>query len=161
MEGNKNNRGRGFLPGRLEERLRATSSSRLTRIAKGERPALLAQKFLTTRRPEERLPASHFLRHEQQEFPVGFIERAEDPAQAAQEMSFFAGSSPRNLGSGLTLWEIGQLRGFFAVVEELIKGDFKRPGHFFERFDGRHSMAILYAGNVATQQPGALFNVPL
>ena len=56
---------------------------------------------------------------------------------------------------------MGKLGRLFTLVEELVDRDLQDAGEFFQRFHGRHPVAAFDAGDVATQQPGALLDVAL
>src|SRR2546422_11475109 len=73
----------------------------------------------------------------------------------------FAGAAPGNLVPSLAFREIGQLRRFLALVEELIEGDLKCAGHFLQRLDRRNRVAVFDAGDVATEKASALLDVAL
>ncbi len=72
-----------------------------------------------------------------------------------------ADAAPGDVIRRLTLREIRQLRRFLTVIKELIEWALESASEFFQRFDGRNSMTILYAGNVATKQTRSLFDVAL
>ncbi len=103
----------------------------------------------------------HFLSHVQEELAVAFVHFAKQPPELVQKTSFLSAGSKRDLVRGLAPEQVGKLRGFFAVVKELIERDLEGAGHLFERFDGRNGMAIFDARNVTAQQPGAFLDVPL
>ncbi len=103
----------------------------------------------------------HFLSHVQEELAVAFVHFAKQPPELVQKTSFLSTGPKRDLVRGLALEQVGKLRGFFAVVKELIERDLEGAGHLFERFDGRNGMAIFDARNVTAQQPGAFLDVPL
>ncbi len=107
------------------------------------------------------LPGGHFLSHEEQQAPVAFINAAKQPAKSGQKTSILATAAPCDIIRGLAFRKIGQHGRFLAVVKELIKRDLECAREFFERLDGRYRMAILNAGNVATEQTRALLNVTL
>ena len=103
----------------------------------------------------------HFLSHVQEELAVAFVHFAKQPPELVQKTSFLSAGSKRDLVRGLAPEQVGKLRGFFAVVKELIERDLEGASHLFERFDGRNGMAIFDARNVTAQQPGAFLDVPL
>ena len=70
-------------------------------------------------------------------------------------------AAPDDIVAILALGEVGKLGRFFAVIEELIEWNFEGAGQFLKRFDGRNSVAIFNAGDVATKKSRALFDVPL
>ena len=55
-----------------------------------------------------------------------------------------------------TLQKVRQFWWLFAFVEELIEWDLKRARQFFQCFNSRDSVAILYAGNITAKQAGSL-----
>ena len=78
----------------------------------------------------------------------------------------FSTGTMRNFQPELTLCrssleQIWQLRGLVAFVEELIKRDLESTRQLFQRLNSRNGMAILDAGDIASQQASALFNVAL
>ena len=90
----------------------------------------------------------HFLSHVQEELAVAFVHFAKQPPELVQKTSFLSAGSKRDLVRGLAPEQVGKLRGFFAVVKELIERDLEGAGHLFERFDGWNGMAIFDARNV-------------
>jgi hypothetical protein len=117
----------------------------------------------TSRRIRETagLAVGHLLSHVKQETAVAFFNSTHQPAKLVQQTCLFPGAAPRDIVSAPALRKVGQFRRFFSVIEKLIKRDFQSARHFFQRFDGRYGMAIFHAGNIATKQSGALFDVPL
>ncbi len=107
------------------------------------------------------LAGGHLLSHVKQKLAVAFFNATHKSAEFAQKTSLFPGAAPNDIVSALALRKVGQNGRFFSVIEELIKRDLQSARHFLERFDGRDSMAIFHARNIATKQPGALFDVPL
>jgi len=107
------------------------------------------------------LADGHFLSHVKQEPSVAFFDATHKPAKLAQKTSLFPGASPNDIVSALALRKIGENGRCLSVIEELVEWDFQSARHFLERFDGRHSMAIFHARDIATKQSGALFDVPL
>jgi len=107
------------------------------------------------------LAGGHLLSHVQQKLAVAFFNATHKSAEFVQKTSLFPGAAPNDIVSALALREVGQNGRFFSVIEELIKRDVQSARHFLECFDGRDSMAIFHARNIATKQSGALFDVPL
>jgi|SRR5271165_1115267 len=107
------------------------------------------------------LADGHFLSHVKQEPSVAIFNATHEPAKLVQKTSLFPGAAPNDIVGALALRKVGQDGRFFSVVEELIERDFQSARQFLERFDGRNSMAIFNAGDIATKQSGALFDVPL
>jgi hypothetical protein len=103
----------------------------------------------------------HFLSHVKQESPVVFFNATHEPAKLVQKTSLLPDAAPNNIVGALALRKVGEDGGFFSVVEKLIERDFQSARQFLKRFDGRNGMAILDAGDIATKQSGALFDVPL
>jgi hypothetical protein len=55
-------------------------------------------------RPNERkLPAGHFLRHVQNQFPIVFFGLAQQAAKLIEEPGVFAGAAPSDIVTRLTL----------------------------------------------------------
>ena len=107
------------------------------------------------------LAVGHLLSQIQQKPTVGFFDATHQSAELVQKTRLFPGISPNDVRSGLALRKVGEFGRFFAVIEKLIKRDFQSARQFLERFDGRNSMAIFDAGDIATKQSSALFDVPL
>src|SRR2546426_7123790 len=112
-------------------------------------------------RPWSCLAVSHLLSHMQQKLSVAFIHATHQPAELGQKTGVFAGAAPGSLIRSLAFREIGQLRRFLAVVEELIEWNLQRPGHFLQRLDRRNRVAVFDAGDVTTEKASALFDVSL
>jgi hypothetical protein len=108
-----------------------------------------------------KLAGGHLLSHVKQEPAVAFFNATHEPAKLVQQTRLFSGTAPDNVVSVLTLGKIGKLGRLFAVIEKLIEWDFQSARHFLQRLDGRNGMAIFNAGDVATKQSGALFDIPL
>src|SRR5579862_127995 len=102
-------------------------------------------------RSETSLSAGHFLGHIQHQLAVVFVGLAQQTANFVEKTRIFANAAPSDVVTRLALWEVGQLRRFLAVVEELIERHFECASQLLQRFNGRHSMAIFHAGNVATE----------
>jgi len=98
------------------------------------------------------LAVSHFLRHVQNELAVPFFHFAQQAAEFVEKACIFTEAAPRDVIRRLPLGEIRQLRRLFAVIKELIEWALESTRKFFQCFDGRYCMAILYAGNVTTKQ---------
>jgi hypothetical protein len=107
------------------------------------------------------LASCHLLSHVKQETPVVVFDATHEPPKLAQKTSIFPDAAPDDIVSALALGEVGEDGWFFSVVEKLIEWDFQSARHFFERFDGRNGMAIFNAGDIATKQSCALFDVTL
>src|SRR3989441_210435 len=102
-------------------------------------------------RPWSSLPISHLLSDVLQQPSVAFVHATQQPAELDQKTGVFAGAAPGSLVRRLAFREIGQLRRFLALVEELIEGDLKCAGHFLQRLDRGNCMAVLNAGDVTTR----------
>jgi len=107
------------------------------------------------------LAGSHLLRHVKQEPTVAFFNATHEPAKLVQKTGLFPGAAPDNFVGVFALRKVGKLGRFFSVIEELIERDFQGASHFLECFNGRNGMAIFHARNIAAEQSGALFDVPL
>src|SRR5579871_1916169 len=105
--------------------------------------------------------AGHFLGHEEKEPPVSFIHLAQLLAKLHQVTSILAGATPGKVGSSPSIGKERKRRRLLAVIEQLIERNFERPSHLFQGLNGRNGMPILNAGNVASKQTSALFDVPL
>ncbi len=113
------------------------------------------------RSPIAGLAVGHFLGHVQNELAIPFFHFAQQPAKLVEKACIFTDAPPRDVIGRLALGEIRQLRRFLTVIKELIEWAFESASQLFQRFNGRDSMTILYAGNVATKQAGTLFDVAL
>jgi len=107
------------------------------------------------------LAVRHFLGHVKKKLTIGLVGLAQQPPKLVEVASVFARITPRNVIRRFSLWKVRQFRWFLAVVEQLIEWALKSTGELFQGFDGRDSVAILYAGNIATKQASALFDVAL
>src|SRR5260370_35929734 len=92
---------------------------------------------------------------------MGLIGLAQQPPKLVEVASVFARTTPRNVIRRFSPWKVRQFWWFLAVVEQLIEWALKSTGELFQGFDGRDSVAVLYAGNIATKQASALFDVAL
>src|SRR6266850_528177 len=113
------------------------------------------------RSPIAGLAVGHFLGHVEDKFAIPFFHLAQQAAKLVEKACIFTDAAPRDVIGRLTLGEIRQLRRFLTVIKELIKWALESAGQLFQRFDGRDSMTILYAGNVTTKQTRSLFDVAL
>ena len=110
---------------------------------------------------DRRLAVGHFLGHVQNEFAIPFFHFAQQAAKLVEKTCIFADATPGDVIGRLALGEIRQLWRFLAVIKELIEWALESASEFFQRFDGRDSMTILYAGNVTTKQTRSLFDIAL
>jgi hypothetical protein len=108
-----------------------------------------------------RLAVGHFLSHVEQQSPVALFDAAQEPAETAQITRVFPCATPGDIIRALPLWQIGELGWFFAVVEHLVERHFHGARELLKSLDRRNGMAVFDAGNVATKQAGALFDVAL
>jgi hypothetical protein len=106
------------------------------------------------------LAVRHFLGHVKKELTIGLIGLAQQPSKLVEVASVFARTTPRNVIRRFSLRKVRQSWWFLAVVEQLIEA-FKCAGKLFQGFDGRDSMAVFNAGNIATKQACAFFDVAL
>src|SRR5712691_3710780 len=108
-----------------------------------------------------KLAVSHFLGHVKNELAIPFFHFAQQAAKLVEKACIFTDAAPGDVVRRLALGEIRQLRRFLTVIKELIEWALESTSEFFQRFDGRDSMTILDAGNVATKQTRSLFDVAL
>src|SRR5712692_6766086 len=111
--------------------------------------------------PIAQLAIRHFLGPIENEFAIPFFHLAQQAAKLVEKACIFTDTAPRDVIRRFPLGEIRQLRRFLTVIKELIEWAFESASQLFQRFDGRDSMTIFYAGNVATKKAGALFDVAL
>src|SRR5437762_11685672 len=110
---------------------------------------------------DRRLAVGHFLGHVQNEFAIPFFHFAQQAAKLVEKTRIFANAAPGDVIGRLALGQIRQLWRFLAVIKELIEWALESASEFFQRFDGRDSMTILYAGNITTKQTRSFFDVAL
>jgi len=106
-----------------------------------------------------KLPISHFLGHVKNKLSIAFFRLTQQSAKLVEITGFLAGAAKSDVVRRLPLQEVRQLGRFFAFVEELIEWAFECASQLFQRLDGRDSMTIFYAGDVAAKQTGAFFDV--
>jgi hypothetical protein len=114
-----------------------------------------------TIRASPELAAGHFLSHVKQEPAIVILDATQEPAKLAQKTGFFSCAAPNDFVGVFALRKVGKLGRFFTVIEELVERDFQGASQFLECFNGRNGMAIFNARDIATEQSGALFDVPL
>jgi hypothetical protein len=107
------------------------------------------------------LAVGHFLGHVQNELAIPFFHFAQQAAKLVEKACIFTDAAPGDVIRRFTLGKIRQLRRFLTVIKELIEWALESTSEFFQRFDGRNCMTILYAGNVTTKQPRSFFDVAL
>src|SRR5260370_42526982 len=101
------------------------------------------------------------LDHVENELARPFCHFAQQAAKHVKKACIFTDAAPGDVVRRLAVGEIRQLRRFLTVIKELIEWALESASEFFQRFDGRDSMTILDAGNVATKQTRSLFDVAL
>src|SRR5579864_6888163 len=111
--------------------------------------------------PPPDLAGGHLLSHVKQEPTVAFFNATHQPAKLAQKTSLFPGAAPNDFVGAFALRKVGKDGWLFSIVEKLIEWDLEGASHFLECFNGRNSVAIFHAGNIAAKQSCALFDVPL
>src|SRR5882762_810984 len=107
------------------------------------------------------LAVGHFLGHVENELAITIFHFAQQAAKLVEKACIFTDAAPGDVIRRLTLGKIRQLRRFLTVIKELIEWALESAGQLLQRFDGRDSMTILYAGNIAAKQAGTLFDVAL
>src|SRR5947209_8443486 len=112
-------------------------------------------------RPWSCLAVSHLLSHMQQKLSVAFIHATHQPAELGQKTGVFAGAAPVSLVRSLAFREIGQLRRFLAVVEELIERDLKCAGHFLQRLESPEPCGRFRRGRCNNAEGQCAFRCPL
>src|SRR5258708_32299799 len=104
------------------------------------------------------LPVGHFLGHVKNELAIPIFDFAQQAAKLVEKACIFADAAPGDVVRGLALGKIRQLRRFLTVLKEVIEGALESASELFKRFDGRGSMAGLYAGKVTKKQNPLLFD---
>src|SRR5712692_2597321 len=107
------------------------------------------------------LAVGHFLSHVKDELAVPFFHLAQQAAKLVEKACIFTDAAPRDVIGRLALRKIRQLRRFLTVIKELIEWALESASQLFQRFDGRDSMTIFHARNVAAKQAGTFFDVAL
>ena len=107
------------------------------------------------------LADGHLLSHVKQETAVAVFNATHQPAKLTQKTSLFPSAAPNDLVGAFALRKVGENGRFFSVIEQLVERDLQSAGHFLECFNGRDSMAIFHARDIAAKQSGTLFDVPL
>src|SRR5712692_5744403 len=108
----------------------------------GEVPSAASWEALAGAKEEQSAPR-HLLRKVEEKLPVGLTHASEERSELLEKPSLFARTAPGDIVRGLPLREIWQFRRLFAIVEELVEGNFEGPGKLLQRFDGRDSMCVL------------------
>src|SRR6266851_9164753 len=107
------------------------------------------------------LAVGHFLGHVENELAIPFFHFAQQAAKLVKKACIFTDAAPGDVVRRLPLGKIRQLRRFLTGIKELIEWALESASQLFQSLDGRDSMTILNAGNVATKQAGTLFDVAL
>src|SRR6266566_3806083 len=107
------------------------------------------------------LAVGHFLGHIENELAVTFFHFAQQAAKLVEKACIFTDAAPGDVVRRLALGEIRQLRRFLTVIKELIEWALESASEFFQRLDGRDSMTIFDARNVATKEAGTFLDVAL
>src|SRR2546422_6696507 len=135
-------------------------------LARGQR----AYHYVHTGRDGKRAPkeknnrrsaVGHFLGHVEEQLAIPFIQLAQQAAKPVEKAGVFPRAAPGDIVRRLPLGEVGELRRFFTVVEELIERHLESAGQLLERFNGWGSGGIFNAGDVATKEGGPLLDVTL
>jgi len=93
----------------------------------------------------------HFLRHVKQQAAVRFLDATEQVTKTTENARIFSSASPGNVVSSLPLGKLRDLRWFLTIVKELVHRNFHGSRQLFERLDGRNSVAVFDARDVATE----------
>src|SRR5437667_11556930 len=101
------------------------------------------------RSPIAGLSVGHFLGHVQNELAISFFHFAQQAAKLVEKACIFTDAAPGDVIRRLPLGEIRQLRRFLTVIKELIEWALESASQLFQRLDGRDSMTIFEARNVA------------
>ena len=105
--------------------------------------------------------ADHLKGHVHDQFAVGIGKTTEEMTETLEELGGLTRTAPFFGAGNHALRQCGSFWRRFSIVEKLIHGNFQSPGEFLERLDAGDGMAIFDAGNVASFQPGAVFNISL
>jgi hypothetical protein len=97
----------------------------------------------------------------QDQLAVGRGDPAKKLAQPLKKFCGFTGAAPFIAFGGAVLRQRRDLGRGFAVVEELVHGNFEGARQLFKRLDTRDGVAVLHTGDVATPQARALLDVSL
>jgi len=102
-----------------------------------------------------------FLGHVKQELALRLFDVSHQAAELMENPRILTGTAPGNVVRRPAFGKVRKFGRFFTVVKELIEWNFESACEFFERLNGRYSVAIFNARNVASQQTCAFFDVPL
>jgi len=103
----------------------------------------------------------HFCGHVQNQLLAALVRLAEDAPKFVQVDRVFAFRAESDFVSRTPLREIGQIGRFLAFVKEFVHWNFESASHLLERLDGRNSVSIFDAGDVAAEQSGPLLDMSL
>src|ERR1700686_2162444 len=106
------------------------------------------------------LPPRHFLRHKQQNALVFCIRSTEETAKLRQQPRFLTRGSEQ-LGIGIPFRKSQLLGWLFAIIKQLVHGDFESASKFLKCLHSGNCMSVFHARNVATEQSCLLLNVAL
>src|SRR6266852_1565700 len=95
------------------------------------------------RSPIAGLAVGHFLGHVQNELAIPIFHFAQQAAKLVEKACIFTDAAPGDVVRRFTLGKIRQLRRFLTVIKELIEWALESTSEFFQRLDGRNSVAIL------------------
>src|SRR6266700_2729123 len=107
------------------------------------------------------LAVGHFLGHVENELAIPFFHFAQQAAKLVEKACIFTDAAPGDVVRRLPLREIRQLRRFLTVIKELIEWALESASQLFQSLDGRDSMTIFDARNVATKEAGTFLDVAL
>ena len=99
--------------------------------------------------------------HEKDQAQFVFCETAEQAPELFENARVFARAAPECAASGFALRRFRYFWRLLAVVKQPVHGDFECVGELLERLNAGHGVAILDAGDVATKQASALFDIAL
>ena len=105
--------------------------------------------------------AGHLFCEAVEEAAVAGSDFAEEAAETQEIVGVLSGGAEGHVIVGFGSGRPGGRRKGVAVVEMVVDGDFDGAGEFFESFDGRNGVAVFDAGEIATKQPGAIFDIAL
>src|SRR5258708_21402160 len=87
------------------------------------------------------LAVGHFVGHVENELAIDFFHFAQQAAKLVEKACIFTDAAPGDVVGRFTLGKIRQLRRFLTVIKELIEWALESTSEFFQRFDGRNSVA--------------------
>jgi len=107
------------------------------------------------------LAPGELLGHEEQEFAVLVVNLAQEAPEARQRARILARTAPHDVVGGAAPRQLRQHRRFLAIVEQLVERHLKGARDFLDRVQRGHRVPVLDARDIAPQQAGALFDIPL